>query len=190
MDAGPFPMGRIQTFQSTDSNSVVTCSIYEERFDKHVSNVPVGFSGIESLLMRNGCIVPFKVYEHGTPIVVLDADAMQCTDKGYICHHYADVLSLGLFGFDDAGDINRIDWTNIVMSDDLQDVMVKLWTSNANQSHETYATSCGFTTSFAYASAMTAYNDPVHRALCEKLERRVWQSRLDRSACAYPQNMI
>jgi hypothetical protein len=178
MDSGPFPNGRIQTFKSIDSN-IVSSGIYEERFDERQSlDIPIGFQGTESLLMRNGTIVPFRVYEKGVaPSIVLDAKSMQCTDEGYIHHHHADVLDLNLFGFDAAGDINRIDWARILASDELQDVIVRLWSSDANQSNETYQISSGFTISFAYAASMTSYNDLRHRALCEKLQYQVWVAR-------------
>lgn len=111
LDDGPWPCGRTTTF-TWAADGRTTCSHFYGGDD--LRGVPPGFEGVQALAMRDGSVLPFRVFDGASPPaprLVLDAARWPCTAAGYLAAHGdADAQRLLGLAFDVAGDICGADW--------------------------------------------------------------------------------
>jgi hypothetical protein len=177
MDDGPFPCGRTTVLLWADGR--MSLGHYGAS-----PAVPTGFTGTESVEMRDNFVHPWRQWEGGVMGAqpLLRPAELQCTDLGYMTAYTRehppvdgrDEMPIELFGFDELGDINKVDW-DAVQHDPEPSRLLRLLRClqrlRRDRQHRHHSGVWGFASSLTSACGRTSWSVPAHRELWTSLRQ-------------------
>ena len=130
MDSGPFPMGRMRVFAWDSPVGKVSCGYYDSGRSRDAKEVPKGFSGVESIQMRDEGMVRFRRWKDSEAMETLvDVRRLPYTDVGVLeaWKPAAGEAWRSLLRFDETGDVSWVDWdaalADPAKADGLKDIL-------------------------------------------------------------------